>query len=444
MRKLLYILLGALLFSCSKAKVDYVFDQLPEQRMKERNAALQNLLTGSANGWKAFLRTSLNGGGYGFYMKFDSQDYVTMLSDWNNTYATTGKQSTYRVQYISNSTLIFDTYNYIGILQDPTASNNGGSAREGLQSDMEFEYLRSNGDSVILKGRKYMNTLYLIKASAADAASYNNGEYGSAIQNYKAYNTTNPFTFINVDSAGKTYKVALAYDYTKKLISYQTVRTDQSIAANASGFAFSIDGLFFTYPFTVLGTKVTSIVQTAAGAYSMVDSSGKKYDIQAASAPIIPLYLLLGPKYKLQAKFKKIDPGNSALGTAIIGQFVNNLDNGYTGYTFGNGTLTLNFDNVNKRLKVEGWSNQNGNAGWTTTIVFDYTVNSNNEYTFTLKSPASDGYVAKLMNEPGKETIQKFLLENKVTFDYFVSNGVVYGRVTSVNNPAYVLVFDLV
>ncbi|MCH5715942.1 hypothetical protein [Niabella hibiscisoli] len=48
------------------------------------------------------------------------------------------------------------------------------------------------------------------------------------------------------------------------------------------------------------------------------------------------------------------------------------------------------------------------------------------------------------MAEAGKETIDKFLRNNKVALDYYSEAGTTYGRMTSVENPAIAMTFALV
>lgn len=295
MRKLLYILLAVMLFaSCAKPKVDYVFDKLPEQRMIERNAELKNILLSSPGGWKVFMRTSLNGSGYGFYMQFDDKDNVTMLSDWNNTDMVTTQQSTYRIQYISNTTLIFDTYNYIGIMQDPTAANNGGTAREGLQSDVEFEYQRSNGDTVFLKGRKYRNNMYLLKASPTEAAAYKSGGYLTGVNNFNTYFASHSNNYVPLNNGSNTVKVSMFFNGATKTAFFVGQLPDKTVISDTRGFGYSIDGAFFTDAIKISGYKFLGIKQKDANTMVLIDSVGKEYPILQNTAPVVEILNLFG------------------------------------------------------------------------------------------------------------------------------------------------------
>ena len=427
-----------LLASCAKQKVDLLFDKLPEVRMAERNAELRAKLTENANGWKAFMRTSAKGGGYGFYMKFNADETVSMYSDWDNTTATTAKSSTYSIRYIMNTSLIFDTYNYISIMQDPQKSVNGGTQPDGLQSDIEFEYIRAAGDSIVLRGKKYQNYLYLVKASAQEKQNFENAQYPVAVTKLNNYFNGN-FPYIMVDNK----KLEFEINALTKVSGIDYISSDNKVTSGASGFAYAIDGAYFNPGLTNQGVTIMGIRFKDATNTVAYDANGKEYPLISQSAPSVPLWAALGSKFKLQAKFKTINPGTSSLGSTIIGHYVNNLDNGYSGYIFNDGNLTFTFNTAAKTLTVGGWHNQNGNAGWITSIVFNYTTDADNYYNFTLRTAAADGYVAKLMNETGKETIQKFLLGNKIQFDYYTQSNVSYGRMTSITNPAIVITLDL-
>lgn len=451
MKKILFILIALFaVASCNKnLDPDLTFGELPEERMAERNAELQNKLLESANGWKAFLRTSLRGGAYSYYMQFSDNNQVKMLADWSNAAAVDFKTSTYRIKYVMNTSLIFDTYNYLTILQDPRASANAGTNANGLQSDIEFEYLRSTEDSIILKGKKYGNHLYMVKATAAEKASFENGGYLTSINKLKNYFLTG-FPHIVINQNGAEKKIELWTNNSTKVADGDYITPDKSLVSAASGFAFAIDGAYFSNGLFSEGIKFTGLRWKNDDEIIAYDSSGTEYKMGVSVSSLTLLHLALGTKFKLQAVLKTIYPGTSAIGAAIVGHYVNNLDNRYSNYTFHNGSLTFNFDVANKRLIVTGWHNQNGNAGWNTIITYSYTKDDNGIYKFThISGPATpqsgaNGYVQTLMSEAGKETIDKFLRNNRVAFDYYSEGGVTYGRMTSVENPAIVMTYALV
>ncbi|BAV10042.1 hypothetical protein FLA_6096 [Filimonas lacunae] len=260
--------------------------------MKERNAELQNKLLEGVNGWKGFLRTSAAGSGYGFYMNFNSVGEVVMYADWNNDAAITAKNSTYRILYVMNTQLSFDTYNYISIMQDPQTSVNGGTTGNGLQSDIEFEYIRSSADTVILRGKKYKNYLYMMKASASEAAQYNNGEYKTAIANFNTFFTTHNNNYILVNAEGSDLKVG--FSIAGKIATAQVKKADNSIASDTRGFGYSIDGIYFTDAIQILGVKIIALKLKDANTLVAIDDSGKEYAVLQNPTPLADFVDMFG------------------------------------------------------------------------------------------------------------------------------------------------------
>ncbi|ULT22383.1 DUF4302 domain-containing protein [Sphingobacterium sp. E70] len=113
-------------------------------------------------------------GGFGFYFNFKNDQTVDMLSDYSTSSGNELKSSTYRVSPLFTPTLIFDTYNYITIMQDP-APDAGGAAGSGFKSDIEFLYERHNADTLFFTGKKYRQPFTLIRLSKEEQESYLNG-----------------------------------------------------------------------------------------------------------------------------------------------------------------------------------------------------------------------------------------------------------------------------
>src|SRR5690606_12260500 len=142
MKKIYYLFCAMITMSCSKNETIDVFDELPEERIGKKLEELQDKLLESPYGWNASLPTS-GSGGYGFYMDFHEDQTIDMFADLNVETAGVKGTSTYRIKWVMYPTLLFDTYNYITMLQDPASGVYGGVSGSGLKSDIEFEYIRS-------------------------------------------------------------------------------------------------------------------------------------------------------------------------------------------------------------------------------------------------------------------------------------------------------------
>lgn len=439
MKKLILLSTAIFLFGCTKSESDLVFDKLPEQRVEERNAELRAALVEAENGWNAVLTTG-NDLEFSFYLDFTKDENVKMVSDINEKTIITPASSTWRIKYVMNTSLIFDTYNYITQLQDPTPSVLGGVAGNGFFSDIEFEYLRSTPDSVILKGKKYHGSLILTKAKVEEKKLYLEGKfYDMALKTDAAIAEFD--NIILEKSASERLQIDVN---SNKTISISSVEADGSILTADTYYHYTLTGIAFLNPLIYKDLKLVALNLKANGNLVALDSQGKEHVLKNSASPILPLYKLMGVKYnRLFSPFKTIFPGTTTKGAEIMNFYHQNLNNAYTGYTFGNGSLSLSWNLVNQRVSVIGWHNQNGNTGWNTTAVFGYTVDDAGVYTFTLLTPAAGGYVQKLISEPGKPTIQNFLLTNKIKLDYFIDGNNVYGMMESINDPTIKITFQL-
>src|SRR5699024_12016697 len=128
-----------------------LFETDPDTRVSDTLKIIKNELTSAEYGWKVGLATG-DKGGYGFYMKFDENDQVSMLSDFSEESATDMLTSTFRLSFNFFASLVFDTYNYITLMHDPVPGVSGGSAGTEYKSDIEYTYVRADGDSLIYDG----------------------------------------------------------------------------------------------------------------------------------------------------------------------------------------------------------------------------------------------------------------------------------------------------
>lgn len=437
------VLLFAILFSACK-KESYVakFDKSPQERIGEQIALVNSLLTDAENGWIATLSTGL-GGGYGFYMTFDKQQFVKMYADLTNPSATDVIESTYRVRQDMGALLSFDTYTYISILNNPEPGAFGGTIRDGFKSDIDFVYDHSSADSIVFIGKRYRQNLTMVKATAAQKAKYVSGGYLTEINKFKQFFIDNPNAYFDLDNL----KVSVESNGSNsqnagKRMTLTAIYPHDSIASAVGKFAYTIDNM------NIVGDGLEfsgiSFVQAKwkdATTMALYDDNGKEYIIKNNATPLLPLYKLWGSKYNgMMSDFKQIYPGTSPDGADLINFFHLNMENAYTGYRFNFSRLTFVWNIVNKRLTLNGFSSQSGSAssGWTTAITFNYTVDESGVYTFTLQSDFSGGYVSKAMIP-----LKEFILDNQISFDYFVDGTDLYGKMSSVTDPDIVMTFIL-
>lgn len=220
-KTLIYALILTLGFSaCKKTEVDNLFYATPEQRIADTLNFIRNELTTAPYGWKGGFTTGLKGG-FGFYFQFDNEQVVKMVSDFDNASAANSKGSSYRVFAGSLPSLLFDTYNYISLMQDPVPGTAGGSAGEGYRSDIEFTYRGHRGDSLFFAGKKYQYPLTLVKATENEKQAYLADGITACRNNFLVVNTLDyQFSFLSGNADGK---LAIEVDYDGKILKFTYV-----------------------------------------------------------------------------------------------------------------------------------------------------------------------------------------------------------------------------
>ncbi|SEG03645.1 protein of unknown function [Sphingobacterium lactis] len=429
-----------ILASCQKNEVELAFGETPEVRMNEKIDSINKALQGAPNGWKAYVGTGLKGG-YGFYFEFDDQQVVKMVGDLTLESATKLASSNYRVKQDNGATLIFDTYNYISMLNDPNPSVFGGTIREGLRSDLDYRFGYSTADSMVFIGKRYSNKLVLVKATPQESQAYKSEAYTAGIEKTKKFFLENENPYVEFTMDGFNYQTAITLSEATKIIELSSLLKDGTTGAAAGKFAFSLPGVqVIDGGIAYAGINFVQMVWEG-NKLNMVDDKGKKYEIKNSLVPLVPLYKLIGSKYTgFRSPFMTFFPGTSADGLAILKRYHEGLGNRATGYIFNYGYIDLDFDIRNKRLNLKGFSSQNGGtSGWITTIVYDYTLDSETGiYTFTLRDKASGGYTSAILDQ-----MDAFLKSGKIKLDYYSENGALYGKIIGVDKPNVEMTFQL-
>lgn len=412
MKKLILVLsITLLFFSCRKSEIEPLFSTSPEERASERLAELQNTLVGGTNGFKGVLTTSL-GGGYSFYMKFKDDNTLEMLSDINTTSSTTVKVSTYRTKWLMDASLIFDTYNYISLLQDPGVKvpNSGGTSGNGLQSDVEFEYLNSSQDSVFFTGKRYGNKFVLTKLNASQEADYLQ-KFQPILTDIKAKisELQNPYVVI----PGITNNVAFNINQTAKTILIQYIDTDGKINGITAKFGFDTEGL--TIPnFVQIGNSIFKNVVFEQNKLYLVDLEGNKIELKSNTIPILPMKEV----FAYNGVYKNIYIGSSQP-AGIASGFNMVYAAAVNKFAIMNPSRTLvdvKFTLVNSTTATVTTRNNNGSTTFIAVASYNYSIVDG---MITLTNPLYDGNwtarVGQLID------IQNYFLSGPFKLDYVVS-----------------------
>jgi len=309
-----------------KKEDELVFDARPEERMSESLTQINQTLASAPNGWIATLPTQA-GGGYSFHISFDATNQtVKMYGDLTDATATTIGNSTYRMRANMGAELIFDTYNYISLLEDPNPNSFGGATGSGFKSDVEFIWDRSVGDSIVFRGKKYKQTLAMVKATAQQKTAYENGAFKVGMDKFKAFfvNTKNPY--IEVAVGNTILKTAVSVNTTNSLtlgkrVGFTGVLADgTTVVTGSSKFAFTLEGAnLLPAGLSFQGITFVRFAWKDATTLAIYDTAGKEYIIKSNATPITPLSLLFG--FPTTYPYKKLTIGASGLPSGVTSSF---------------------------------------------------------------------------------------------------------------------------
>lgn len=418
----------ALFASCKKG-VDPAAGERPEERTATALKTYDDALTGAPNGWKAFLYPS-GGSGFSFYMTFNTSNRVSMYADINSTSTQTSSESSYRLKAVLAPSLLFDTYNYLHILADPSPEVNGGTAGWGLYSDFEFTFDRIASDSIILHGNMLKSQLILIKATAEEAAAYKAKQLNTLVNSIVDYTAANKNLYLQL---GDDTKIQTTLNITSKVLSLNWVK-DNMVSQSTSAFAFTLTGVVLKQPVVYGGKKVSELTWDAAAKNLYATVGGEKVVVQASPTPILPLHLLIGVSYNNiivpnAANFAGWAPDFVARRAAAAQATQNSpyglrLDRMQFLFNVLENSLTITVDIYQ------------GNNKFLADFPYTYTKTGDGVYKFNAHQPT--GNAGLIVNEMAPLTSQRIGADH-FTLDYFfdAGTGQTLGQFKSVEHPDF-------
>jgi len=434
MKKIVYILIFSLLaLSCTKERKPELLLGDPNERIADTLAYVKKSLVDAPFGWKAFTTTKLTEAGYGFYMQFAQNDRLKLVADLNDNTAATWKESTYRIRQIMGATLSFDSYTYITMLQDPDPSVFGGKAGQGLGSDVEYQYVKTHGDTLFFSGRKFSQPLVLVQAKENEQKAYLSADYLQAINRNKLFFKTNPLTSIDVNGL----EAELAFNFNGKKVSIILAASDGTFDYVSTSFFNTLEGVELPEGIEVNKVRLKRFVFKDQNAVVGIGLDGKEYAVKINSSSVVPYLVALG------SKFTTIQVPDVETFTGWSADFVtrrNAAKAGISRWSLDPGpiilrTIDFRFQVVNNKLSV-AFNCTSGNNRVTLTYNYNYTI-ENGRFKFTLAN-APTGNEGAIFNDI------RFLLQERLHVDqfelgYYVNSatGDVMSQFKSVEHPDF-------
>lgn len=343
----LYLLLIPLIFSCKKDEI--ADEQRPDYRLTEALAKYNDLLSGSANGWKGHLFPAA-GGGYGFLFNFNGKNRVEMLADIDDLSGSNFFESSYRLKATTLPSIYFDTYSYLHLLADPDPGVNGGQPGWGLYSDFEFSILESSADTIKLKGNLNGSTLILVKASAAEAAAYKAGHLNVLKKDVADYLNANSFNYIET-AKHNTIAFNLSLNSKKLILSYDSVG---GLKTKSVGFAFSgMNDLILSENVNIENLAFNKIrISDDKGSLSVMNKD-QIIPVQVSNEPLFSFDQMLGIQFSnVVLPFEEEVPGTGSDYNTVRSSVLLNARNSLSpGSTFPE--LLISFNTIEKTMILD-------------------------------------------------------------------------------------------
>lgn len=270
-----------LLASCAQKEE---FEGLrPDARLAEELARYEEQLAGATHGWIGYLYPA-GGGGYTFKFDFDGQNRVQMYAGHRADYATTARESSYRLRAAQVPSLYFDTYSYLHELADPDPARSGGPAGQGQRSDFEFSILSASADTLHLKGNLNESELILVRATAAQGDDYMQRVYAQRTNLDQI--TGFPYYHNRLVVGGQEYNITINTD--KSTVSFYSDAS--SVQTHTITYVTTENGMLFQEPFEDGAVRIDALqevgVDLAAHLVTAHLSDGTTISIQNEAAPI--------------------------------------------------------------------------------------------------------------------------------------------------------------
>ncbi|MDR1764188.1 MAG: DUF4302 domain-containing protein [Dysgonamonadaceae bacterium] len=277
---MLALMLGVLA-SCDK-KMDAVFDEPADVRLQEAIDHYRNTLTSAPNGWIFTMNTKL-GGVYRFWLSFTEDGRVIMLSDANSEYASTIKESSYRITALQTVLLTFDTGNYLTQLHDPEAAVSGGTEGQGMGADIDFYFISEDNGVFNMLGRFNSNAATLKPATPAEARVIVNGAFYDAQTLLTEYSMSMIYSVVSIEG------VDIHVTFAPRQTAVEYLDDNGNLVNAVYNSYVDVDGLangesngtvYISTPFTVKGKEIIKFEwDSGENNYVAVSADGSTYKL---------------------------------------------------------------------------------------------------------------------------------------------------------------------
>lgn len=330
MKKIIYSLLIMMAFASCADQNSLIYEQKPDERVQAVLDNYNKIIKSGTNGWLFALETGAKGG-VNHWVNFTGDNTCEMLSDaelissskFPNT-ATQVSPSSWRLKSVETPILIFDTYNYMHMLADPTATISGASSNgTGLVTDFEFvlgDY-DANAKEMKLKGRFNKSSAVMIAVDENQEAAIRDGGLKTMNENFEAL--VSPMKYPVFEYNSQKVDVQLG----ARQLSIKYLDENDEIASSSSPAYLSLKGLeseqtsdlklFETIPYA--GSTISEVVTSDGKMFAVID--GSQYEIYDNGVPALPFRFGPGKDYNV------FTVNSATLGASLQDPYLTNVYN---------------------------------------------------------------------------------------------------------------------
>ena len=407
----MYLCLGLFAMTGCDRMEENIFSETPDERLEKTLTEYDELLHGSPNGWLLSIETGVKGG-YRFWVNFNENRRVTMLSDLDYDLPTKiktsiqPKESSYMLKGLLAPSLIFDTYNYLHMLSDPQASVNGSSANgTGLEGDFEFSLIKADNGRIYLRGNFNGCTAYLDPATPKEVECITEGSLKSVYDHLGEYLEDNKFPAITIgenklSTKPNARKTEFAYMNADDEIISMSVGSYMDLKSETGEKTYS--DIYFFEPVEILGETFTEMIWDEAAGNYVLTSKGKAFPVIDNEVPAYPL------KFGLNQTFTKLYLEVPTMEGTVPQRFLDEIYNPAYNDMYTNSSkrkiayIQCQFtENATSGLpQMELWIRylNSAGSGYTAKWTYSYVVNEDGTITFTDRNQT--GVSNERINEP--------------------------------------------
>lgn len=280
------LLVVAVLTSCKKDGLENYQVEKAHPNAEEMLAEFTRTLHSGSLAWQAVLNPKA-GKSYTMFFKMDKGGNVWTLLDLNFTTARAPKSGTYRLgSNANNASIHFSSGTY---LDDVTHKD--GYRTVGADTSYSFKYM--HGDTVILSGNQYGDELRLISITTEEELHFERGILGNAFIYLYDFFIQKPYFSVSIPDLGP---VQIVIDVANRGIIFFYGKDGELVYASTD-YSYGVNKILLKTPIRIGPYLFYELsVDTVTGAF-YVAGGNKRFDLNGANMPVIPLHLLLGNEY---------------------------------------------------------------------------------------------------------------------------------------------------